>query len=78
MDMTPGAQATKVDRMVGLHEKKKHFHHQTRVDKQQSEATIYRIEDNITNTVSNKGLMSKICAQVLQLSRTKPGQTPKT
>ena len=64
--------------MVGLHENKKHFHHQTRVDKQQSEATIYRIEDNITNTVSNKRLMPKMCTKVLQFSRTKPEQTPKT
>ena len=49
-----------------------------RVDKQQSEETTYRIEGNITNTVSDKGLMFKICTKVLQLSRKKPGQTPKT
>ena len=49
-----------------------------RVDKQQSEATTYRIEENITNTVSNKRLMPKMCTKVLQFSRTKPEQTPKT
>ena len=49
-----------------------------RVDKQQSEETTYRIEENITITLSNKRLMPKMCTKVLQFSRTKPGQTPKT
>ena len=35
------------------------------------------MEENITDTVSNKGLMSKICTKLLQLNRKKPGQTPK-
>lgn len=35
------------------------------------------MEENITNTVSDKGLMSQVCTKLLQLNRTKSGQTPK-
>ena len=35
------------------------------------------MEENITDTVSNKGLMSQVCTKLLQLNRTKAGQTPK-
>lgn len=64
MDMTPEAWKQKVGRTVGLHQNRKHFHHQRKVDKQQSEETTYRIEENITNTASDKGINTKVCETV--------------